>query len=296
MYCPHCKNSNQIIKRGSYLRRSDEKRIQRYYCSSCTRSFSAQTHSFDYRLRKRRINQLVFRLLAKGLSQRGSAQVLGVDPKTIARRVIRFGDCAKKHLARHNFLSSKCSEIVFDEMETFEHTKLKPLTIPMAVEQGNRRILAVDVGKIAAKGHLAKISLKKYGPRKCQRKKVLNNVFTNLKPKTTEFCIVKSDESQHYPKVVKKYFSDGQHLQYKGRRPAIIGQGEMKKGGYDPLFSFNQTAGMIRDNIKRLARRTWCTTKKIERLKDLLHIYIMYHNQRILGVKRPRMFNCLTPI
>ena len=41
-------------------------------------------------------------------------------------------------------------------METFEHTKLKPLTIPMAVEQGTRRILAVDVGKIAAKGHLAK--------------------------------------------------------------------------------------------------------------------------------------------
>ena len=69
--------------------------------------FSAQTHSFDYRLRKRRINQLVFRLLAKGLSQRGSAQVLGVNPKTIARRVIRFGDCAKKHLARHNFLESK---------------------------------------------------------------------------------------------------------------------------------------------------------------------------------------------
>ena len=103
---------------------------------------------------------MVFRLLAKGLSQRGSAQVLGVDPKTIARRVIRFGDCAKKHLARDNFLSRKCSEIVFDEMETFEHTKLKPLTIPMAVEQGTRRILAVDVGKIAAKGHLAKISLK----------------------------------------------------------------------------------------------------------------------------------------
>ena len=181
-------------------------------------------------------------------------------------------------------------------METFEHTKLKPLTIPMAVEQGTRRILAVDVGKIAAKGHLAKISLKKYGPRKCQRKKVLNNVFTNLKPKTTDFCIVKSDESQHYPMVVKKYFPDGLHLQYKGRMPAIIGQGEMKKGGYDPLFSFNQTAGMLRDNIKRLTRRTWCTTKKIERLKDLLHIYIMYHNQRIAGVKRPRMFNCLTPI
>ena len=112
----------------------------------------------------------MFRLLAKDSLKRGSAQVFGP-----ARRQLQDGllalDCAKRHLARDNFLSRKCSEIVFDEMETFEHTKLKPLTIPMAVEQGTRRILAVDVGKIAAKGHLAEISLKKYGPRSVSAKK-----------------------------------------------------------------------------------------------------------------------------
>lgn len=55
-----------------------------------------------------------------------------------------------------------------------------------------------------------------------------------------------------------------------------------EKRRYDPLFSFYQTAGMLRDNIMRL--------------KDLLHIYAMYHNQIIAGVKRPRLFNYLTPI
>lgn len=296
MTCPHCQQSDQIIKRGCYIRASDEKRIQRFYCSKCGLSFSSQTTSFDYRLRKRRINQVVFRLLAKGLSQRGSAQVLGVDPKTIARRVIRFGSCAKKYVRQLQREQNKVTEVVFDEMESFEHTKLKPLTIPMVVENKTRRILAIEVGKIAAKGHLAQIARKKYGTRRCQRAEAINRMFTSLRQSLSSDIIIRSDESHHYPKPIKRHFPEALHLRYKGRKPAIIGQGELKKGGYDPLFCFNQTAAMLRDNIKRLARRTWCTTKQIERLKDLLHIYILYHNQIIAGVKRPRIFNPSTPI
>ena len=291
--CPHCQKNEKITKRGFYERKSDGIRIQRFFCHSCRRDFSAQTSSYDYRLRKRRINQAVFRLLAKGLSQNGIAQVLQVDPKTIARRVTRFGNCARKHLFSEN---KKVDQIVFDEMESFEHTKLKPVTIPLAVEKGTRKILYVGVGKIAAKGHLAQISRQKYGARKCERKKVLDQLFTRLECIAGPDCLMESDESHHYPKFVKKYFSEAIHKRYKGRKPISIGQGELKTGGFDPLFSLNQTAAMIRDNIKRLARRTWCTTKKIPRLLDLLYIYSFYHNQIIIGIKRPSLFNCPSSI
>jgi transposase-like protein len=287
--CPHCHFNTDIVKRGFYIRASDGLKIQRFNCRNCGRDFSTQTSSFDYRLRKRRINQSVFRMLAKGMSQKGCAHVLAVDPQTIARRITRFGICAKKHLRS---FTSTVSEVVFDEMETFEHTKLKPLTIPLAVEKRTRRILFVDVGKIAAKGHLAQISKKKYGFRKCERKKALNRLFRHLKRISCPHATFFSDESHHYPNQIRRYFKQVKHMTFKGRKSAIIGQGEMKKGGFDPLFCLNQTAAMIRDNIKRLTRRTWCTTKKIERLLDLLHIYSFYHNQRIDGVKRPSIFNC----
>ena len=39
---------------------------------------------------------------------------------------------------------------------------------------------------------------------------------------------------------------------------------------------------MLRDNIKRLARRTRCTTKKKCSLENLLAIYIDYHNTRLI--------------
>ena len=189
---------------------------------------------------------------------------------------------------------SKVSEVVFDEMESFEHTKLKPLTIPIAVEKKSRKILALNVGKIAAKGHLASLGKRKYGLRKCERKSLLNKLFKDLKSCTLRQAVFISDESPHYPNVLRRHFKDGIHQTFKGRRAAVVGQGEMKRGGFDPLFTLNQTAAMIRDNVKRMTRKTWCTTKTIARLDDLLHIYAFYHNQILEGVKRPSMFNYLS--
>ena len=289
--CPNCNEAQEIIKRGHYRRLSDHKIIQRFKCKKCLKSFSLQSFSYDFRLRKRHLNQGVFRLLSKGMSQRGCAEVLGVDPKTIARRITRFGKCAKQQLRLSQSRVRGVQAVVFDEMESFEHSKLKPLTIALAVEHKSRRILALEVGKIAAKGHLADISRRKYGKRMCERKKILEEFFSRLSPMLDPRCHLSSDESQHYPKVLRKHLGIALHKTYKSRRATITGQGEMKKGGFDPLFCINQTAAMIRDNVKRMSRRTWCTTKLIERLVDLLYIYAFYHNQRIDQVRRPRIFN-----
>jgi hypothetical protein len=44
---------------------------------------------------------------------------------------------------------------------------------------------------------------------------------------------------------------------------------------------------MARDNLKRLTRRTWCTTKKPERLQGQLSLYAMYHNEFLIKKKAP---------
>jgi transposase-like protein len=289
--CPKCHSSSSVTKRGIYKRVSDNANIQRFHCKICQKSFSSQTHSYSYRLRKRDLNQMIYRLLCKGSSQRGCAQVLGVTPRTIARRVPRFGKCSLEHLRALQSDLKNVKEVIFDEMESFEHTKLKPLTIPLAVENNTRLILAVEVGRIAAKGPLASISRKKYGVRKCERKVSLERLFENLKSLSESECIFKSDQSYHYPPILKTHRPDCRHITFKGRKAAVVGQGEMKKGGFDPLFSLNQTAAMLRDNIKRLTRKTWCTTKRVERLLDFLNMYAHYHNQIILGVRMPYISN-----
>jgi hypothetical protein len=47
---------------------------------------------------------------------------------------------------------------VFDEMETFEHTKMKPISITVAVTEKTRLIVATKVASMPAKGLLAERS------------------------------------------------------------------------------------------------------------------------------------------
>ncbi|MEQ1722809.1 MAG: hypothetical protein ABL930_06505, partial [Pseudobdellovibrio sp.] len=55
-------------------------------------------------------------------------------------------------------------------------------------------------------------------------------------------------------------------------------QGELKKIGFDPLFSLNHTCAMMRAKVSRLIRRTWNTTKKPERLSEHLALAVLHHN------------------
>ena len=63
----------------------------------------------------------------------------------------------------------------------------------------------------------------------------------------------------------------------------MTGQGELKKLRFDPLFALNHTCAMLRANINRLFRRTWCTTKKKECLEDHLAVYMDFHNRVLLA-------------
>jgi hypothetical protein len=57
-----------------------------------------------------------------------------------------------------------------------------------------------------------------------------------------------------------------------------VGQGELKAGGFDPLFSLNHSFAMARANMNRLFRRSWCTNKLPQRLALHFAMYALYHN------------------
>jgi hypothetical protein len=171
----------------------------------------------------------------------------------------------------------------FDDMETFEHTKCKPLSITLAVTYPERRILGVEVSTMPANGLLAALSRKKYGPRPDHRPQGRTRLFTRIKAWVAPGAQIKSDQNPHYPKDVKVHFPTSKHHRFKGRRGAIVGQGELKKIGFDPLFCLNHTCAMIRDNVNRLKRKTWATTKKPERLLAHLNLYAHFHNEVLLA-------------
>ena len=213
---------------------------------------------------------------------RETARKLGIHRTTVARKKKFLALRAESWLK--DFLKTKhVRRMQFDDMETFEHSKLKPLSVPLAVEKKTRLILGFDVAVMPAKGKLVKRSLAKYGPRPDERKKVRRAVFDTLKPFIDERAEIETDKNPHYEPDIKDFFPQAKHKKYKGRRGCVVGQGELKAGGHDPIFSLNHTAAMFRGNINRLFRRTWCTTKKISGLREHILIYAQSHNQRILA-------------
>jgi len=210
------------------------------------------------------------------------ASNLRISRTTVTRKLIFLGKTCREDLRVHNNSKAKAETVEFDDVETYEHTKCKPLSITMVVEHKTRRILSFAVSEMPCNGKLAAISRKKYGKRPDQRARGRKLVFTEVTPLMKEGALIKSDQSPHYPKDVRVFFPKSEHQTFKGRRGASTGYGELKKGKFDPLFSFNHTAACLRDSIKRLARRTWCTTKKKERLADHLALYALFHNTMLL--------------
>jgi hypothetical protein len=74
------------------------------------------------------------------------------------------------------------------------------------------------------------------------------------------------------------FFPNGHYQFFKGAKGSIVGQGELKKLKWDPLFMTNHICAMLRANINRLIRKTWCTTKDPEMLQKHLDIYMDFHN------------------
>ena len=288
LQCPQCHAHNRspdgsrtIRKFGHFWRKSDGKRVQRFSCVRCGKHFSHATFSDCYLQKKRHKNLPIFRCLTGGVSQRETAYISRVNRKTVARRVIFWGIKARKLAEELNRLYPRAREIEFDDMESFIHTKYKPVAITLMTESKSRRILGVEVSRIPPKSGLKARAEKKYGPRPNEKRQGRERLFARVCELVDPCARIRSDSDPHYRSSVRKFFPRASYEQVISRRAAVTGQGELKVGGFDPLFSLNHTAAMYRDHVKTLARRTWTTAKRMDRFKDLLDMYLWAHNDRL---------------
>ena len=211
---------------------------------------------------------------------RKTAKELGCSYSTVYRKFKWLGPRAKSAHQEKSFTSET---LFFDEMESIEHTKLKPLTIALAVDE-NYQLLGVEVGTIPAKGHLAAISRKKYGRRKNQSTEKVQKLLEQVKSQLKSTPInIKSDAKTEYKLLVNKTFPGVPYEQFasRGNKEKSREQKYLKKekAKHDPLFPLNQRCAVLRDHIKRLVRRSWCTTKLPEHLELGIYLYIANHNK-----------------
>ena len=279
MTCKYCE-SHSIIKKGQYFVKHSRSWIRRYQCNLCKKTFSKKTHSPLYCQKKPFLNSPIFSLLMSGNTQRRTAKLLRCSKTTVERKFLWLS----LYSTKENITVSSL-HLQIDELETIEHTKLKPLTVPVCVNS-DYQILDLSVGKIKAKGHLSDISVKKYGFREDERQKSLEELLNNLKKNLPQSPLtITTDALPIYRVLIKKYFPESEHIvvaskELVKKKKELIYTAERKRV-FDPLFAVNQRFAMLRSDIRRLTRRSWCTTKKIENLRKHLELYQIYNNQQI---------------
>jgi hypothetical protein len=211
------------------------------------------------------------------------ARFLGINLKTVARKLEFLAQQAR--VSQAQFLDSLKAQPVqkaqLDELETFEISKCLPLSVPLMVRTEDRKILGFRVARMPAKGLLAAGSRKKYGPRVDERAQAMAELLAEVQPLLSPSLELTTDQNPKYPGWVRAVLPHCTHRTVKGRRGCVVGQGELKKIGWDPLFSLNHTCAMLRANINRLFRKTWCTTKRPDRLADHIALYVQYHNKTL---------------
>ena len=279
--CPRC-GAGCSVKHGRSRRQEDAQFIQRYRCKACGKTHSSATHTATYRQKRRRLNRLIEADLASSTSERRIAIKLGCARKTVARKVVFLADQARARAARWIAERGRFEHVQFDELISFEHTRLKPLSIAVMSSVGDRVIVGIGVAQIPASGTIAQRSREKYGLRRDMSGSMRRSVLRTCAPHLSSRVQVDTDEHRRYHKEISQILPGASHKQYPSIRGSLTGLGELKRTGHDPLFTINHTLAMLRDNIKRLARRTWCTTKKRRSLENLLAIYIHYHNTTLI--------------
>lgn len=279
--CPHadCPSSvtkqGQFIKKGFFRIKRTNQRVRRFQCRTCLSTFSSRTFKPDYRHKKPDLNFKLAQLLVEGASLRSCSRLLGL---TYFNTYLKFLWLRKIIDLKRGSLKWRAQRMQFDELETIHHTKCKPLSVALIVNE-RYELLGAQVAEMPAKGRLAEFSRRKYGPRLDQRPEKLKTLFSELSRNLQEPpVLMESDQKPGYLTLVQEFFPNTpykQHCRAEKVRLQDRLHEKLQKRTFDPLFAINHKCALLRSHIKRLTRRSWCTTKKPQNLQLHLDLFII---------------------
>jgi hypothetical protein len=246
----------------------------------CKKGFSSHTFYCTYRQKKPFLNESIFQLYTSATTQRRLAKVLGVNLKTIVRKFLFLAQNAEllhlEKLSQQEFDVTHCQ---FDEMLSFEHTRLKPLSIALSVQKKDSKLVAIEVAQSHYQGVLSSIALRKYGLRPDQSHEARRKVLLTLQSQIKESCTLISDAKPVYRTEVANYVPGAKLEQVKNRGGRLQRLLKAKRRNFqDPLFELNLVAAKIRHDLSRMARKVWVTTKRQDRLQKHLMLFLASQN------------------
>jgi len=197
-------------KKGFFARARGPRRVQRYLCQHCGRSFSTQTFSPTYWLRRPELLKSIFwrSLSCSGLRQ--IARELGVRPLTVQRQVERLGrHCLLVH-EEHRPKNAPQEPLVLDGFRTLESGHYWPFDLNLLVGTSHF-VYGFNDAELRRSGT--------HTPKQLERRRELEARYGRADPQATRRAVeelvgrlvppgstveIRSDDHQAYPQAFRR--------------------------------------------------------------------------------------------
>ena len=198
------------------------------------------------------------------------ARLLSCSPETVERKVRLLALQAQQQHA--DFLQdTNTSYAMFDELHTFIHARWAQVVVPVVIRVKTGQILAIGVARKPST--MAKGQAK--GWTKDERNAVVSKTLALAGHAIVERATIATDKATEYKAQIKKAL------------PHVIHQSHLSAshnpGGYNPLFQIDVLFAKMRNDLARLARKTWTTTKTQSALERHLWLYVAWTNGYRVG-------------
>lgn len=120
-------------RKGFYERLRGPRRVQRYACRTCGRSFSSQTFSTRYWLKHPRLLGPLFHRLVGCSALRQIAREFGLAHSSVQRQAERLGRHCLLVLEAHRPAAGPAEPLVLDGLRSFEHSQYWPFDLNLLV-------------------------------------------------------------------------------------------------------------------------------------------------------------------
>ena len=284
---PFCPNSGcrfhrdpqgwRCKRKGFFSRKAAPSRIQRYQCPHCRRSFSSQTFSTTYWLKRPTLPRQLFLRLLSCSAYRQIARDLRVSPTTVLRQTERLG---RQCLLFHEQLrprSAPAEPLVVDGFETFEASQYAPVHFHTAAGADSHFFYAFTDSELRRKGRMTE--------RQRRRREQREALFGRPDPKSIEremaelvalvvppgaAAVIRSDEHPAYPRAWRRLadrrIRHERTASTEARTPA------------NPLFAGNLLDLLIRHSSANHKRETIAFSKRRQSAAERLAVLLVWRN------------------
>ncbi len=284
---PHCPNPNckhhkllpdrwRYRRMGYYRRQISPRRIPRGQCLGCGRTFSSQTFSTAYWLKKPQLLAQIFKLTVGGMANRQIARTLDCAPATVDNLLSRLGRHCLLFQRQICQAASPVRDIAIDGFVSFEYSQYFPFEHLLAVDRTTSFILHFTEAPLRRSGRMTS--------RQKHQRQLLEHLYGRPDPRAVEKGMrevlevalqgarqvtVCSDEHPAYRRAQKNLGIEIQHRRTSSR--AV-------RDRHNELFEINALDMFTRHSSANHRRETIAFSKRRQASAERLAVFVVWKN------------------